>query len=85
MPVRKYRFAPSPFFFVLRRLRLQGSRQTVAEELPSVLQEQGFAIGQDAAAGGLPGFRLQLGGQIQGQLSDLALQRRWGQQRRFRA
>jgi hypothetical protein len=63
---------------------LQGGSERIAEELPSLIQQERLAVGEGSSQGGLRGFLFQLGGEVQGHPDNLMLQGRLGQQRRFR-
>jgi len=62
---------------------LESGGEGVAEELASLIQKESLASVEGTASGSLLSLLLQLGGEIQGHLGNLTLQRRLGQQRRF--
>jgi hypothetical protein len=78
------RYGRGPLFFGVVGLALESGGQRVAEELSALAQEKGLAGGEGAPQRSLGGLRFQFGGQVEGHLGDLTLQRRFGQQRRFR-
>ena len=73
----------APFFAGLVGLVLHGGGQGIPQHLPALVEQEGLAGVEDASEGSLPGLLLQLDGEIQGHLGDMALQGRMGQQRRF--
>ena len=71
------RSARDPFFFLAFDLDLKRRGQSIAEKLPTRVEQQGLAIGQNPFPRRLLGFRLQLRGEVDRHLGDLLLKRRF--------
>jgi hypothetical protein len=65
-------------------LLLESGGEAVAEELSAPVEQKSFAGIEDTSRRSVLGCLFQLRRQLHGHLGNLALQRRTGQQRRFR-
>jgi hypothetical protein len=63
---------------------LESGSEGVAEELATLIKQEGFTGIEDGTSRSQAGLLLQFGSQVEGQLGNLTLQRRLGQHWRFR-